>query len=76
MLVIEITSSAGDKRIVQRLRRLTEPLRLERISDLPGMSGGDKILQVKQIFLPKDWLDLDSPAQQNAISGDKGWMEE
>jgi len=74
-LVIEVISSGGN-RIVQRLRRLDEPLRLERISDLLVMSGGDKTLQVKQIFLPKDSLDLDGPQQQNSFSSDNGWMEQ
>ena len=75
VLVIEITS-AGGEHIVQRLRLLDEPLRLERVTELPDRDKNSKAIQVKQIFLPKDSLDMDNQPQRNSVSSDIRWLED
>ncbi len=75
VLVIEITS-AGGEHIVQRLRLLDEPLRLERVTELPGRDENSKAIQVKQIFLPKNSLDRDNKPQRNSVSSDISWLDE
>lgn len=52
VLVIESTRVNGE-RTVQHLRLLERPLRLERISNLPGRSGKSQLIQIKQIFVPE-----------------------
>ena len=66
VLVIEITS-AGGSQLVQHLRLLDEPLRLERITEVPGLGGSNEAIQVKQIFLPKDLIDSDNQPKQNSV---------
>ena len=75
VLVIESTTANGD-RTVQHLRLLEGPLRLERLSMLPGRNGNNQSIQIKQIFVPEGAI-IEKTAKGNSVESDHlNWLED